>query len=531
MPTNAHLSALGPFDCVVVFGYIAALVGFGLLAARRKASPLDYFLASRATRWPAIGLATFASNISSTALVGLAGGAYAIGISVYDYEWSAIVVLVLFCTFLLPLVIASRTFTMPGFLEQRYDSRCRVLFALLTLFITIVVDSAGVLYSGSLVCRLLFPSAPLWVIVWLLAGSAALYTIAGGLKAVIFTEVVQAFVLIAGSTLISVLAFDRAGGWHAVLSQVDPAKLSLIRPRSDPGLPWPGLLTGIPLLGFYYWCTNQTVVQRMLSAKDINHARWGALFAGLLKLPVLFLAVLPGICAIIIFPHLSRADLVYPSLILNILPAGAMGLVVAGFVAATIVSTASMLNSASSLITLDLIRYFQPRLSDRYVVRAGRCTTAVLLLVAIAWAPQLTRFASLWQYLQAVLAYAVPPAVAVFLIGLFWRGATARGATVTLLAGSIAGAALFVCNAVLGLSHLHFLYVAPVLTALDTLVLIGVSLLWPTTANAESSATIWRPSLYKAQRAGLEAMPSWQDYRVLAAALLVLTAALVIAFR
>ena len=224
MPTNAFLSALGPFDCAVVFGYVAALVGFGLLAARRKPLTLDYFLASRATRWPAIGLATFASNISSTALVGLAGGAYAIGISVYDYEWSAIVILVLFCIFLLPLIIASRTFTMPGFLEQRYDSRCRVLFALLTLFINIAVDSAGVLYSGSLVCRLLFPSAPLWVIVSLLAGSAALYTIAGGLKAVIFTEVVQAFVLLAGSTLISVLAFDRAGGWHGVLSQVDPSE-------------------------------------------------------------------------------------------------------------------------------------------------------------------------------------------------------------------------------------------------------------------------------------------------------------------
>ena len=531
MGENTSAVTLGPLDLAAVLGYACGLIALGLLMVRRKLSPLDYFLASRRSKWPVIGLAMFASNISSTALVGLAGGAYAIGIAVYDYEWSAIVILVWFCIFLLPLIIASRTFTMPGFLEQRYDVRVRLLFALLTLFLNIFVDSAAVLYSGSLVCQILFPGASLWLIVPLLAGSAGLYTIAGGLRAVIYTEVVQAFVLIAGSAIISLLAFDHAGGWHAVMSQVDPGKLSLIRPANDPNLPWPGLVLGIPMLGFYYWCTNQTIVQRMLSAENVDQARWGALFAGFLKLPVLFLTVLPGICALLLFPHLARADLVYSTLIVRVLPTGAIGLVVAEFVAATMVSIASMLNSASSLITMDLIKHLRPELSDRDVVRAGRWTTAGLLLVAVAGAPQLIRFPSLWQYLQTVLAYAVPPAVAVFGIGLFWRGATADGATVTLLAGSLCGLLFFVCNSVVGWTHIHFLYAAPLLTLLDAGILILVSRLKPAATNALREATLWHRDLYQDQSARLAAFPVWQDYRYLAAALLALTALLVIAFR
>ena len=188
----------------------------------------------------------------------MAGGAYALGISVYDYEWTAAVILVFFCLYLLPFVIRSGTYTMPEFLERRYDKRVRLLFALLTLFLNVFVDSAGILYSGSLVCKLLFPNQPLWVIVAVLAGAAGLYAASGGLRAVIYTEAVQGVVLMAGALIICLGAFDRAGGWHAVMSGVDPAALSLIRPIGDPGVPWPGLIVGIPLLGFYYWCANQS---------------------------------------------------------------------------------------------------------------------------------------------------------------------------------------------------------------------------------------------------------------------------------
>jgi SSS family solute:Na+ symporter len=522
---------LGLLDWLVVGAYVGGLVLLGLLMSRRQVGPVDYFLASRATRWPVIGLALLASNMSSTALVGLAGGAYAMGISVYDYEWTANVVLVFFCLFLLPYVIRSQTFTMPEFLERRYDGRARVHFALLTLFLNIVVDSAGVLYSGSLVCQLLFPTWPLWLIVAVLAGAAGLYTTLGGLRAVIYTEAVQAVVLLAGALLIALGAFNRAGGWHAVMNGVAPAAISLIRPIGDPGVPWPGLLLGIPLLGFYYWCTNQSIVQRMLSAKNIDHARWGALFAGLLKLPVLFLIVLPGTCALLLFPRLPRADAVYPMLILHLLPAGLVGLVVAGFVAATMVSIASMLNSASTLITMDLVNQFKPGLSDGAVVRVGRWATAALLLIAVIWAPQLQLFPSLWQYLQAVLAYVVPPVVTVFVFGMFWRGATPDAAAATMRFGSLCGIGLFLVNVPLHWTHFHFLYAAPLLTVIDAAILVTVSLRKPLPLSAARQATMYQIGYSRAEQIRLRGVAPWRDYRFLSAALLAATAAVVIIFR
>jgi len=517
---SAAASWLHPVDWVVIVVYASGIIILGVLASRRRFAPVDYFLVS-----------LLATNISSTALVGLTGGAYSTGLSVYDYEWSATLILVFFCLFLLPSIIRSRIYTMPEFLERRYDRRARLLFALLTLFLNVVVDSAGVLYSGSLVCQLLFPAWPLWLIVAVLAGGAGIYTITGGLRSVIYTEAVQAVVLMVSAALISIGAFHRAGGWHAVMSQVDPAYLSLIRPLGDRGVPWLGLLTGVPLLGFYYWCTNQSIVQRMLSAKNIEHARWGALFAGLLKLGVLFLIVLPGTCALLLFPHLPRADLVYPNLILHILPVGLAGLVVAAFVAATIVSIASLLNSASTLITMDVVRHFRPGLSDDRIVRIGRISTALLLVVAVIWAPQLQQFPSLWQYLQAVLAYVVPPVVAIFVVGMFWRGANSDGAAATLIIGSLCGGGMFLVNGVMHWTHLHFLYAAPILTLIDVLILIGVSARSNTAQRASQMDAMSVQVAWRIERADATARPFWQNYRWQAAGLLLLTAAVVIAFR
>jgi solute:Na+ symporter, SSS family len=281
MTSAATTGDLHRLDWLVIATYTGGLLALGVLLARRQVRSVDYFLASRASRWPLIGLALFASNMSPTALVGLAGGAYAIGISVYDYEWTANLVLVFFCVFMVPIVLRSQSYTMPEFLERRFDGRVRLWFAIMTLFLNVFVDSAGVLYSASLVCQLIFPSLSLWIIVLVLAGAAGAYTISGGLRAVMYTEAVQAIVLLLGATFISIGAFGRAGGWHAVMSGVNPAALSLFRPSTDAGVPWPGLVFGIPILGFYYWCTNQLIVQRVLSAQNIDEARWGALFAGL----------------------------------------------------------------------------------------------------------------------------------------------------------------------------------------------------------------------------------------------------------
>lgn len=527
MQPAAHLSA---WDAVIVVAYLVGIVGFGVVLSLRRGSSEDFFLASRASTWPVIGLALLASNISSTTLIGLAGAAYASGISVYDYEWMTGVVLVFFCIFFLPFLLKARLYTMPEFLERRYNGFCRTYFSALTLFLNIVVDTASALYGGSLMLSLIFPHVPLGVIVAALALFAGAYTVAGGLKAVIYTEVVQAVLLLGAATVISVTAFNRAGGWAEVMSRVAPAKLSLIRPLGDPTVPWLGLLTGVPLLGFYFWCTNQFMVQRILSAKDENHGRWGALFAGLLKLPVLFLMVLPGAAALLLYPHLTRPDLVYPTLMFDLLPTGLLGVAVAGFLAALMSSIASTFNSASTLFTMDFVRKARPELSSRALVRVGRAATVGFAVLAVLWAPQIQRFGSLWQYLQRVLAYAAPPIVALYVVGVFWPRANGRGATAAVLAGLVAGVALFVADDLLHLLPLHFLYVAPILFVLAAAVLVGVSLATAPDPAVKTQGLVWTPALFRAETEALRARPWWSNYRVLGASLLALTAMLVVWF-
>ena len=519
---------LGHWDWLVVAGYGALLVIVGLSKARRHARAEDYFLASRASRWPAIGMSLLASNISSTALIGLAGAAYATGISVYDYEWSAAVMLVVFCVFLLPFVLRSRVYTMPEFLERRYDPRARLYLALLTLLLNVFLDSACALYSGSLVCQLLLPGVPLALVTAILAGAAAVYTILGGLRAVIYTEALQAVVLIGGASAITLEAFHRAGGWQAVMSGVSPAALSLIRPATDAAVPWPGLAFGIPVLGFYYWCTNQFIVQRVLSAHDLEHGRRGVLLAGALKLPVLFLMVLPGTCAILLFPHLSNPDAVYPTLIFSLLPVGLTGLVVASFLAAMMASVSATLNSASTLLTMDIIKRFRPRLSDRQLVRIGRFGTAAFMVLAVLWSTQVPHFGALWPYLQAVLAYAVPPIVALFAVGLFWGGANAAGAWVMLRLGTACGLGLFLSNAVFHLTHMHFLYAAPLLFAIDCAILALASHWTRHAGRPRGESLVFTAAVLRDDSLLLVGIPLWRNYRFQAGVLLALTATVVI---
>jgi SSS family solute:Na+ symporter len=522
---------LHTLDWAVVLLYALGIVALGLYVSRKRLRPEDFFLASRNSTWPIIGLALLASNISSTTLIGLAGAAYGVGISVYNYEWMACVVLVFFCLFLLPFILKSQVYTMPEYLERRYDWRARMYFASLTLFLNIAVDAAGTLYGGALLFRLLFPHTPLWEVVAILATTAGIYTVTGGLRAVIYTESVQAVVLLGGAVVIAVSAFAHAGGWTHVMQTVSPERLSLIRPIGDPSVPWPGLILGVPLLGFYFWCTNQFMVQRVMSAKNANHGRWGALFAGLLKLPVLFLMVLPGTCAILLFPHLPKPDLVYPSLIFSLLPVGLLGLVVAGFLAAIMSAVASTFNSASTLVTMDFVTRVAPNLSGSALVLTGRLATLSFMALAVIWAPQIDHFQSLWQYLQATLAYAVPPVVALFLVGMFWRGANGTGAIATLAIGTACGVAFFCSNVIFHWTDIHFLYVAPILFAISACVLFVVSKASAVAGPRASDALVWTPTFFRAEGQALRREKLWRNYRVQAVVLLTLTGIIVYTFR
>ena len=521
---------LHPIDIVIIGIYAVFVVILGLFFAKKHETAEDYFLAGRSMTWPLIGFSLFASNISSTTLIGLAGDAYSTGISVYNYEWMASIVLVFFVIFILPFYLKSKIFTMPEFLEKRYDSRSRVIFSILTLFLNIVVDTAGSLYAGGLLMQLIFPSIPMWQTIVIIALIAGVYTIAGGLAAVMYTDVVQAVLLIIGSVIMTVAALMKIGSWANVTAVTPPGMLSLVRPLSDPSVPWLGLLTGVPLLGFYFWCTNQFMVQRVLSAKNVTHGRLGALFAGLLKLPVLFIMVLPGILARYLYPNLSNPDMVYPTLIFDLLPAGLLGIVIAGFIAALMSQVDSTLNSASTLITMDFVKKYKPNLTSEQLMWVGRGFTALFMILASLWAPEIEKFSSLYKYLQKILSYAIPPVVALFVIGIFWKRANAKGAFITLVSGLSIGAVSFVMIEILHVFKLHFLYVAAILFIISVVIQIISSLLTKQPDEEKIKPYLWTPTFFKEETLELQLQPWYVNYRYYSIVLLAMTAVVVIGF-
>jgi SSS family solute:Na+ symporter len=316
------------------------------------------------------------------------------------------------------------------------------------------------------------------------------------------------------------------------MAEVPPEKLSLIRPINEEGVPWIGLLTGVPLIGFYFWCTNQFMVQRILAAKSIEHGRWGSLFAGLLKLPVLFVMVLPGSAALLLFPTLERADLVYPTLVFNLLPIGLVGLVTAAFLGAIMSSTASTFNSASTLITMDFVSRFRPGMSPAALVAVGRIATVIVMLLAVAWVPVVSAVSdTLWQYLQSVLAYAVTPIVALFAGGVLSARVNARGARAGILVGIVTGAALFWAGPVAEVWKLHFLVAAALIFAASLAALALASRTAPPPDPAQIGPLLWTTALWRADSVAMANRPAWQNYRLQSVLLLALTAAIVWVFR
>ena len=517
-------------DMTMVGVYFVIAIGIGLYFAKRHESAEEYFLAGRSVTWPLIGLSLYASNMSSTTLVGLPGDAYDTGISVFNYEWMAAVILVVFAVFFLPFILRARVFTMPEFLERRFDRRSRMIFAGLTLLLNVLVDTAGGLYAGSLLIQIVYPQIPIWQTVTVLAIAAGIYTVAGGLAAVIITDAIQGVLLTIGAAVISWIAFQEVGGWSAVVDAVDPAKLSLIRPSGDPGVPWHGLLTGIPLIGFYFWCTNQFMVQRVLSAKSLNHGRWGSLFAGVLKLPPLFIMVLPGTFALVLYPNLDEPNLVFPTMMFDLLPVGLLGLVLAGFVAALMSQIDSTLNSASTLVTMDFVRPYKPDLTSEQLMWVGRAVTVGFMLLAVLWAPQIQQFPSLFKYLQSVLSYTVSPVVALFLVGMMWRRANALGAFLALATGIPIGLGFFVFNEIVGVTDVHFLTVSPILFAWATAIMVLVSLATPHLRDADSESYVWTPAYFREESRALAGTPLYANYRVQGLVLLAGAVALVTAF-
>ena len=522
---------LQSLDLTLLAAYFVLVIGIGTKVARRRASSADFFLAGRRLGWFVIGLSLFASNISSTTLIGLAGAGYHTGISISAYEWMASVVLVVFAIFVIPFYLSTRVYTVPEYFEKRFNAACRYYFSGLTIVGNIFIDTAGTLFAGALVVQLFFPGTPLWLAALLLALFAGLYTAAGGLAAVVYTDALQAVVLLVGATLVTYFALDAVGSWTIVVESTPPEMLGLIRPLDDPTMPWSGLIIGVPILGFYFWCTNQFIVQRVLGARDLQQARWGALFAGFLKLPVLFIMVFPGLMARLLYPDLERPDLVFPTLIAELLPWGIRGLVLAGLLAAIMSSIDSTLNSASTLVTMDFVRRLRPKATEQQLVVIGRITTLLVMVFSALWVPVVARATTLFEYLQSSLAYLFPPVVGVFLLGLFWSRTTGPGALAGLLVGHIVALATFITTQVTGQSTLHFLNLAGVFLALTMLTTVVVSAFTADRIDAGKAALTWTPERTAELTRSLSKRVWYQDYRLQSVILLLLTAWLVWAYR
>ena len=530
--------ALTTLDISAVVVYALVIFGIGLYFSRQTEDGEDYFLAGRSLSWGLIGISLLASNLSSSSMIGMAGEAYGgIGLAVFNYEWMAAMVLVVFVLFFLPFYIKTGIYTMPEFLERRFDGRSRVYFSAVSIFLSVVVDTAAALFAGALVVELVYPEFPMWITMAILALIAGAYTIAGGLKAVVYTDAIQGTLLLVGAGAVSVMAWNAVGGWDAVTAVTPPDRLDLIQPIDvENGMPWPGLITGVFLLGFYFWTTNQFMVQRVLGAKNLDHGRWGALFGGLLKLPILFLMVMPGTFARVLYPNLERADQVFPTLLFDLLPDGFRALVLTAMLAAIMSSVDSTLNAASTLVSMDFVKRKNPDISPQALVRVGRIVTAACMVFAIAWSPVIIGFDTLWSYLQTTLAYVAPPALALFILGVFWKRANATGAITGMAAGHLTAVVFLVFGPVwaaqtgeplLPIFGVNFLYLAPILLAVSMAVMVVVSLQGPAPAPDKTEDTTWTPAFFRAESAELRDVAWWKNYRIQSAVLVVMTMVLV----
>ncbi len=557
--------SLSFIDIAIILVYILGIIWYGISKGKQHSSE-DYFLAGRDMTWPIVGISLFAANIGSNTLIGLTSDAYQTNTAVYNYEWMAAVVLVFFSIFFLPFYLKSRVYTMPEFLERRYDSRSRYYFSFITIIGNVIIDMASGLYAGNLILKIIFPEVSSAYIIIALALAAAAYTIPGGLSSVVHTEVIQAILLILGSVIITYFCIIGVGGWSGLMAGLDDLNASgylaksssevfdMAGPADDPYMPWTGLLFGVPLLGFYFWANNQFMVQRVLSAKDLNHGRWGALFAGLLKIPVIFIMIMPGVMAIVLFSDLdisginyyyNTADgesvlctnladcpnMTYPVLLYQLLPTGILGLVIAGLLAAMSSSISATLNSASTLITMDFVTKLRPDLSSKQLVRVGQIATVVLVLLAAFWTQYIERISdSLWEYLQLVLGFIAPPVVAVFIVGLFWKRANGNGAFAALLAGLAISIFLLISSATglaPAINEIHFLHKAPLLMLCCVMVHILVSSLTSPPSEEVVGTLTWNKGLYNAETKELVGLPWYRNYRYLAILLLIITAIVV----
>lgn len=473
-------------DYLIVIVYFAMVFGIGSYHFRRAKTSRGYFLADKSVGWIAIGASLFATNISSEHFIGLAGSGASSGLAVGHFEWLAVFMCMMLGWVFVPFYLRSNVYTMPEFLERRYGPACRWYLTTVSVIAYVFTKISVSLYAGAIVLRAtvgwdFYTSAAVMVL------ATGVYTVFGGLAAVVYTELLQAVVLIAGAVTLTVLGMSEVGGFAGLRQALPADYFHMMKPMSDPAFPWTGIFFGAPILGIWYWCTDQVIVQRVLGAKSEEDARSGALFCGALKILPVFILVLPGLIAKALYPDIKGDD-AYPTLVVRLLPPGVIGVMVAALLAALMSSLAATFNSASTLVTFDIYRKINPAASERRLVNVGRIFTLVMVVCGILWVPFIQYMSSeVWIYLQSVQAYISPPIAAVFLFGVLWPRANRYGAIAALASGAVFGAARFILELNRGsaiaqssliapLVAMNFLHFAILLFVVSAVLLVGVSL-------------------------------------------------------
>ncbi len=418
------------FDIVAFLAYFVLVGSVAVLVSRRERKAADYFLAGRSLPWWLIGISLIASNISTEHFVGMAGSAVDFGLAIASYEWMAAITLVIVARWFLPRLLANGITTMPEYLERRFDARSRTWLAIYMLLAYVFVAMATVLYSGGLALQTIFDMPLGWGIT-ILAVFAGAYTAYGGLKAVVWSDLIQGVMLVLGGALTTVLALRAIGGWDGLMSEAGD-KFHMVLPLNHSELPWFAVFFGgLWIANLFYWGCNQFITQRALGAKNVVQGRYGVIFAAYIKLVIPFIIVIPGLVAAALYADdLARSDMAYPLLIQRLLPSGLTGLMFAALLAAIMSSLDSMLNSAATIFTIDIYqRRVQPDSSQSRLIAVGRMSTVVFLLIAAAWSPVLISFERVFSYIQEFWGLITPGVAIVFLGGLFWKRATSSAAT------------------------------------------------------------------------------------------------------
>ena len=457
-------------DWIVIGVFCCALVGIVLwVVSQKNDNSADYFLGGKDATWIAIGASIFASNIGSEHLIGLAGAGASSGMAMAHWEIQGWMILILGWVFV-PFYTRSMVYTMPEFLERRYNTQSRTILSVISLISYVLTKVAVTVYAGGLVFQQVFGIKELWGIdfFWIAAIGlvliTAVYTIFGGMKSVLYTSMLQTPILLLGSLIILVLGMKALGSWDQMLQLCDVkpnyegatgTMIHLMRSNSDPQYPWLGALIGSAVIGFWYWCTDQYIVQRVLSGKNEKESRRGTIFGAYLKLLPVFLFLIPGMIAFALhqkyvgegsafLPLLAdgtpNADAAFPTLVAKILPAGVKGLVVCGILAALMSSLASLFNSSAMLFTIDFWKRLKPETPEKSLVRIGQTATVVIVILGILWIPIMRSVGNvLYNYLQDVQSVLAPGIAAAFLLGITWKRATAKGGQWGLLSGIIIG--------------------------------------------------------------------------------------------